>query len=385
MQAKLLKLSPNSRFHFGKSNVISKLKSDTNDQVYTDGSASLTDTDTFLRSDVLFSALVTNLSQIKPQNEVDSFVQAFEEGHIKISSGFYCLEKNRKNSQKEKAPEYIYLLPKPVTAPNYIDIEKYDRIKQIKKVQFVCLDTIHEKPDDWLLLGNVGISSGRRQTIDPNQKFFYEGDEPEEGDNDKENFKLFSKEVATHVGIHRPNDNAYGPFSVSYIQIPDYQEYDLAVHFYFLYEVIDQYRELFNLAVELLRYNGVGGERSSGYGQIGEVQDTEVNLNLGSDETNADSHPQITLSMVIPEQDEVENLLFYQFSKRGGRETPHGRLESVHMIHEGAILKKEIKGMVASIAPEASKAKYKRNGKCFSIPVNPIFTKREDKNESVHT
>ncbi|MCC5917631.1 MAG: type III-A CRISPR-associated RAMP protein Csm4 [Cryomorphaceae bacterium] len=278
MQAKILKLQPNSRFHFGKSNVISRLRveegaEEGNGQHYFDVSASLTDTDSFLHSDVLFAALVNNLAQVKSKEAVDKFVKAFEQGTIKISSGFYCLESNFEDQQLS---EYVYLFPRPVTAPNFVSIDNYDRIKQIKKVLFVCPDTLSTIPESWQLLGNIAVSAANRKRIDCEKTFVYEGDGVPEKKQRKTNFKLFSKGVATHVGLHRPNENAYGPYSVSYIQIPDYQELKLKVHFYFLYEVENQYKPDFELAGELLKYNGIGGERSTGYGQISGIDDANI-------------------------------------------------------------------------------------------------------------
>ena len=90
IKAVLLELTPNSRFHFGKASI--------------DANTALADTDEFLHSDVLFSALVNNLAQAKDKAFVDEFLAYFKSGAIKISSGFYCIK---------DGDNYEYLLPKP--------------------------------------------------------------------------------------------------------------------------------------------------------------------------------------------------------------------------------------------------------------------------------
>lgn len=370
MQTVILKLKPNSRFHFGKPAVTTPYPEDATDENKSpserlvDTSASLTDTDTFVHSDVLFSALVNNLSRVVPQQEdLGAFINAFEDGCIRISSAFYCLEDQAKTPSSGENP-YLFLLPRPVDAPNTIDITQYDRIKQVKKVQFVCPQTLTQAPKKWPIAGALAIhesSLNAFKRANPNHKPLNIND-----------IRLFHKQTATQVALHAPNEKAYGPYAVSYVQIADMRNTTgLGVHFYFMYELgaglSEKTRNLFNLAVNLLPFNGIGGERSSGYGHIEKVVFTDQTPAVPETHTKT----LMTLGMLIPQQQDLENLRAYQYSTRGGRRTANSRLKMVRMIHEGALANKALKGSIANISPEhASKKKpHLRYGKAFTISI----------------
>jgi CRISPR-associated protein Csm4 len=352
-KVKILKLKPNSRFHFGKP----LLDSDT----------SLTSTDTYLHSDVLFSALVNNLASVKSKEDVDSFIKAFNDGEIKISSGFYCLEK--------EGGDYTFLLPKPANAVNQVNIDDYDRIKQVKMVQFIDELLLSTPVADWnvdknIALSNVelrklGLSLTKDNTI---VKIVNKEEYP---------FKLFTKGLNTQVGLRSVKELdqeggekilvSKGPYQVEYIQISDLAYADLKVHFYFLYEILDNSLiDDFELAVALLAYNGIGGERSSGYGIIESIIEPKNIPSFIQEESRGSFY--LSLSKVIPENAlELNALKAYSHSVRGGRNTHDlGVLNSVRMINEGAVLTSSIKGKIVDLTPNNTK-EYLRYGKAFLI------------------
>ncbi|MCO7724396.1 type III-A CRISPR-associated RAMP protein Csm4 [Myroides odoratimimus] len=336
MKAKLLKLKPNSRFHFGKPMI--------------DSNTSLTDTDHFIHSDVLFSALVNNLSTIKSKEEVNQFIEGFESGAIKISSGFYCIE-NEKATDKQEP--YLFFVPRPVHTVNTVGIEEYDKIKQVKRVSFIDLPLLDKPITDWKVKANFAMDIASITKL---------------GISD-DDLSLYQKDIATHVGIRNKSEEEKvktgGPFKVSYISISDLKEYGLQVHFYFLYEVLDEkYESDFEIAVELLTYNGIGGERSSGYGRI-EAVETITSLPKRFMEQNNTTY-QLSLSKVVPNHEDISLLKYYTHSIRGGRETTMGTLKSVEMINEGAILQQGVQGNIVDISIEGNRS-YLRNGKAFCI------------------
>lgn len=293
----VLELIPNSRFHFGKASI--------------DVNTALADTDEYLHSDVLFSALVNNLAQAKDKVFVDEFVACFKNGKIKISSGFYCIKDGAR---------YEYLLPKPVTATNFI--EDYSKIKTVKKIQFIPTALWEVHPENWFK-GNV-IQT--KQAILP----------PKESFECIEN--LYNKEIVPNLVKHKPNDNAEGPFSIAVIQIPKINN-EISIHFYFLYEIIESLSEemksAFTYAVDMIAFNGLGGERSSGCGFVQDVNWDANECPVGFPPTGYTTN----LGLLIPKEDEFDNCLSYKLVTRGGRKAKEvERLKRVRMISEGAII-----------------------------------------------
>lgn len=370
MKIKILKLKPNSRFHFGKPLI--------------DSDTSLTDTDTYLHSDVLFSALVNNLASVKGEDEVNCFVKAFEEGKIKISSCFYCL----KGADKS----YTYLLPRPANAVNQVTLDDdYDEIKRIKKIQFIDSNLLGTNIKEWKVEGNCALSKQSLDMLNLNYKAKSEKAVSEiygkTSENKELRVRLFSKKLNTQVGIRNFKEETYtdngdetkklvskGPYQVSYIQITDLSEINLQVHFYFVYDIIEkELEDNFELAAELLKYNGVGGDRSSGYGKIESVETMENIPEIFQNKTNSSNY--LSLSKIIPNnQEELRIFKAYSHSIRGGRQTHDiGVLKNIRMINEGAILTDMAGGKLVDISPDNSPYKYKRNGKAFLLPLPETF------------
>jgi CRISPR-associated protein Csm4 len=296
----VLALRPNSRFHFGK--------------VSMDVNTALADTDEFLHSDVLFSALVNNLAQVKDKKYVDEFVTCFKNNQIKISSGFYCIKDEK---------QYHYLLPKPVTATNFI--KDYSKIKTVKKLQFIPTSLWETSPNDWF----ESDCNETKQVLIPNETNFESIEH------------LYKKEIVPNLVKHKPNEDAKGPFSLAVIQIPKL-DHSLSVHFYFLYEiskdVSEEMQKAFEYAVDMIAFNGLGGERSSGCGSVSAIN-WEVNQCPISD---IETGLKINLGLFIPTEEEFKNCQSYKLVTRGGRKAKSiSQLQRVRMISEGAIIKSE--------------------------------------------
>lgn len=296
----VLELRPHSRFHFGKASI--------------DVNTALADTDEFLHSDVLFSALVSNLAQNKDKKYVDEFVDCFTKNQIKISSGFYCI-KDENN--------YHYLLPKPVTATNFI--KDYSKIKPVKKLQLIPTSLWETSPNKWF----ESDCNETKQALIPNETNF----------DSIEN--LYKKEIVPNLVKHKPNESAEGPFSLAVIQVPKLDN-DLSIHFYFLYEInekiSDEMQKAFEYAVDMIAFNGLGGERSSGCGSVAAI-DWKVNQCPINDlETGLKTN----LGLLIPTEEEFKNCQSYKLITRGGRKAQSiSQLQRVRMISEGAIIKSE--------------------------------------------
>jgi CRISPR-associated protein Csm4 len=332
MKAIILRLTPNSRFHLGKA--------------LTDRNTALTETDCRIHSDTLFSVLVNNLAEIRPKEEVEKFVSAFKENKIRISSSCYCLK-------HDKQSKYIFLLPTPVTAHNLIDIDDYRKIKEIKKIQFICPSTIKNHPEEWKYNHNLALD------LDENLL---------------PNIRLFDNDMAIHVGVHQADEKAQGPFNIKSIQIADLSEYGFSVHFYLLYECDNEYKDNFELSVKMIKYNGIGGKRSSGYGNIDDVEFCEIEDDLFNSNGDGDTI-RMSLSKVIPSnKDQLNQFIYYTYSDRGGRNSKDGILKTVRMIDEGAIIcNSKCVDIIGDIVDLHQGCPYNRYGKCFSIPIPSFY------------
>lgn len=348
MKIKILNLKPNSRFHFGNISV--------------DSDTALADTDEYLHSDVLFGALVSNLSQIKPQPEIESFIEAFNNGNILISSAFYCIEKTALPSNDLN--KYLFFIPKPVTATSIIDQNNYDKIKGIKKIKFITNTTLKIKPENWKLKNSIGIDPKEYKEI--NDYAMPQGNfSPKE----EINIAFYNKISTPNVNIHLSNKNAGHPFVVTSLQINDLSHFGLKVHFYFLYNIKDESQHAnFEFATQLLAYNGVGGERSSGYGFIDGVRDAEY---IPSYFTSPDIDEfQMTLSKVIPEnKEELSNFSALDTSIRGSRNSEKGPFKKVRMINEGSVFSHNVVGKNEELGTEQI-----RYGKCISMNIPQMYS-----------
>jgi CRISPR-associated protein Csm4 len=353
MKAKILNLKPNSRFHFGRA--------------LADSDVSLADTDYCLHSDVLFSALVNNLATIKDRSCVECFINAFQEGKIRISSACYCL-------QKMDSGDLTYFIPKPVSLVNTVEQNDYEKIKLIKKVQFVTYELLNQEPKDWSTYGAFALDSETLDHLGFDKSYHALSKEAEV----RIALTMYSKVLNTQVALRSINKDGQskGPYHVSALQISDLSKVNLSVHFYFLYEITDaQFEDDFELAVSLLAYNGIGGERSSGYGQIESIS-TVVKLPDYFVSPTTDCHL-LGLSKIIPKDaQELSNMNAYTHTVRGGRHGRGGHLKSVRMINEGAVIQGKVLGCIKSISPEHEETPNYRNGCSFTIALPDDFKLR---------
>ena len=299
MKSVILSLKSGSRFHFGRLGI--------------DANSSLADTDEWLQSDVLFSAIINNLASTADEEFTNRFIAFFKDGSIKISSAFYCIQHE---------DNYEYLLPKPINATQFM--QDYTEIKPIKKIKFLSHRLWNICPQQWKEAGV--FTTDKRSVLFKCEK---NQDIP----------CLFQKTIIPNVVIHKPTMDSKGPIALSVIQIPELER-ETFIHFYFLYEISEnlpkEIKNAFRFAVELIPFNGLGGERSSGCGFVERVvwQDTPFPISEGicGLMTNA--------GLYIPTASEFENCLYYDYETRGGRKTRNnGTLKRVRMLKEGSIIR----------------------------------------------
>jgi CRISPR-associated protein Csm4 len=145
---------------------------------------------------------------------------------------------------------------------------------------------------------------------------------------------------------------------------------DLRIHFYFLLDCAEDFREgpLYRTlltAIHLLPETGLGGDRSTGCGLFEGVDTDDFEMNISAKNY-------ASLSLVAPDSaTELAKTEFYHTVLRGGRatRTEPQPLRMVRMMREGALLSPSVKGCLVDIAPTGSTQPFLRNGKAFVVPV----------------
>lgn len=335
-----LALRPGTQFHLGN-------------RVPFDQSV-LHDTDRQIHSDTLFSALVNIAAKI---GKADKLVEELQT-HNTLSSAFYLLE-NVNNS-------LVYFLPRP-TVPL---IDSGDTYKFIKQKAFVSLGVFemgmamnqwkHKTDSHELIAGKNWIATNKEIKELLSSKFDLEK---------IKNIKLFEIANIPQVRVHTTEEE-HNYYQVGNLQIADNSELfeNLQVHFYFLLKETPS--DVLQTVLNLLPHEGIGGQRSTGCGQILSVSVSETER---FNSLHGDSF--LALSKVIPTNEEVSQLgenSYYQTTVRGGRIIDNAqnlRLKQVRMINEGAVFENSIVGSVPDLRPEGKLDPYMRYGKAFLIQI----------------
>lgn len=289
--------------------------------------------DDFIHSDTLYSALY-HLSLLVGSDLKDDILS----GKILLSSLFpYYINDGR----------VVYFFPKPIL--NYGDLIKnldYTLRKDFKKAKFIPLE-IFEK------IINEGVDvEDLRNYLELAKKTRY----------------AMAKSVIPRVFIDRFSSNSdFFTFGVSY-----FSEGGL----YCLCSCDDALYEKLEGHLKLLGEEGLGGDRTAGYGFFEVTTDT---LEIEIPDTSAFS---LLLSLVFPSPDDFNFLdlsnSYYELVFRTGwfltNDGATGRRGGIWMFKEGSVLSSSntIKGSSPNVAPEFLKNKgveIYRFGFAFSIPV----------------
>lgn len=342
MEAVILKCRPGSRFHLG----LSAMRQN----------ETLTDTAEIIHSDVLFGAFINAVVQRFP-DDIQKWKVHFENGNIRFSSAFYCVE--HKGS-------FIYLLPKPVSLNSYkVSEHKEMEIahKQLKKVRFLSKGVWERQllPGEWFTANSQCI-------LPENRAVFLR----EEFGDVEPKFKLSEKADIPKVKVRKDSekDNLY---TQTDLVIMGNEE--MMVHWYFLWEN-DGLNEIEKSnairLIEQMAETGVGGERSTGCGHIEKVV-FDPAFAIKQDVTG---DLFASMSLIIPRETEKEHLLAYQVLQRGGMYYgADKRIKMVNALAEGTVLNKKNLGQIVDLS--TSEKKHWRCGISFSIPLPNVYNLKD--------
>jgi CRISPR-associated protein Csm4 len=129
------------------------------------------------------------------------------------------------------------------------------------------------------------------------------------------------------------------------------------------HDIFQKLKQLF----EFLREEGIGGERSLGYGRFN--AEYEENFKIPN---VADGEKYITLSLYSPkDQEELDNsAISYQLLRRSGWSIigeKHLLQKEVLMFSEGSVFHKPVKGRIVNVAPDGQKQAIYKCGKAFLV------------------
>ena len=235
-------------------------------------------------SDTFFSAICNEFVKLYDELDLDDYKDLFEEGKILITSLFPYVG------------EHLFI-PKPsiiVERQNAKEVE-YKNKKKMKKLEFIKISEFKHYLEC--------LKSG--------EPFVYDEKEYE--------FAKYSDVPKVALRIDDDNNKIYHVGAYSFKQ-------DSGLYFVAKFED-ESYVDQFENIIESLQYSGIGGKRSAGYGkfELYDVIELDDNL-LPSEETllellQSDGGYQMTLSLVSPDEDELEcdfSNSYYNLIKREG-------------------------------------------------------------------
>ena len=302
-----------------------------------------------IHSDTMYAALVSVLAKIGKEipNEADL--------GFTISSLFPFY-------QKDKQTDSIYFLPKLLkqTLPHS---KHQDIAKKIKKVKWLDKEFFQSH-----ILGNELFD----ENFNPENirgEYLTTKDFPDDD--------FIKSEVSPRVTVSRTGKEDAIPFYMERLFFKDYS----GMYFIALGDT-----KLLDIALEILKEEGIGTDRNIGNGFFEFDKDTDIQtIKFDLPESNY----KCNLSMYLPKsQEELNNVLnseniAYDFIKRGGWITtpPYGtfRKNSVNMFTEASVFssvktnKVTIDGKIVKLTPEVEYVDFEheifRNGKAIFIPV----------------
>lgn len=328
------------------------------------GKTSWNDSDDFIHSDTLFSAIINCYSLLYGSEKIEDFINEFITEKIKISSLFYSIDYYNSNENDGKI-KTINFLPKP-----FIQIKKFNGTnetedndnlnkKKIKKLKFVSLEVYKE------ILENFSSEDLISETdLFNNHKFI--SDEFCCNDNEliysfKNSFKTkiieTKNEIDRRTGqvkVRISNNEEKGQlFNEIDLVISEIVEENLKIkpNLYFIAEINSDFKQQFDASVRLMCDEGLGGERSFGKGSFRDIEINDFNWTLNNKIA-------INLSLVNPAPDEFnelkENIISYDSIIRGGWAENDLPKKKVRMLKEGSVFKNKVFGRLVEVRNEHS-------------------------------
>ncbi|GAB4316232.1 MAG: type III-A CRISPR-associated RAMP protein Csm4 [Geminocystis sp.] len=331
----------------------------------------LEETQERVKSDTLFSALITSYARLFGKKEVEDLLNQINQNpHLFRHSSTFIYHRNQ--------DKFTYYLPKPLLFPkNYPIKDDLAFTKTYKKLKHLPL-TIWQK---WY------------QKADFTQNDIEELTSKTQGKNNSHNYLAhqgvfdyqnnFEIKKNPKVAIDR-NDSSTNFYHTGFVQY-NYQDEKEYSGLYFLINFAENTKELeikICAALHLLAEEGIGGEKSSGAGRFTpewlelppQWQDV-INFNQG------DLYSLISLFWNSSISSEIIDKSYYEIQERGGWiGSPFSgrqlRRKMVRMFTEGSVFSTIPQGELADVTPSDFKKVHKvyRSGISLSLPIQVQLT-----------
>lgn len=334
MKVARIPLQPHSRFHFGQFRV--------------DNNVALSNTSEIAHSDTLFSALISSYYLLN--NDANELVDQFRRG-LKISSLFHYLKNDN---------FLIYLLPKPVFLDIYSIRDGNHKLRN--KIKYVShrVWQLGFDTSEWLdeskfkLIQNqqilITIEEFNRLNLKKNDFIFKIVDQP----------KNPIREVNNDPSIFYRADVEIGRLE------------NVEIGFYLIYDS-PEFDDLFlKIAINILAFSGIGGDRSNSGRNMGiPVFDEFIDLHIINNDILKTGY--CNLSLLIPkDQSELNMVNLFQTIFRGGANSGinNNKYLGIRMIQEGGLLFNEIEGKIVEIGLSDMNVQALKYGKSLYLPIS---------------
>lgn len=287
---------------------------------YREGAVDLTDT--IIHSDTIFSGIINCYALLYGNEKAKEMTALFLDGKtpFMVSSAFYFVDDE-------------YLMPRPLN----FSLERYtEDIKKDKKVKYISEGALLKGLEKLYIKGEFAFSK----------------------DIQKEIYKV---EERPRVVVDRFTNATHIYYSSCF-------RFNEGCGLWFYLDVEDGIKHEIESAIKLLADEGIGGERSYGYGQFDFSMDK-----IESGVENAEQY--MLLSLCIPnERDDLEKLKAYGLIERTGYISSPYLKSKRYMLHtmikEGSILGDKFIGNVVDNTPsDFDIHKVIKYGKAFLIPL----------------
>lgn len=333
------------------------------------GETSLEDSSELLHADTLFSALA-NVYALA-YGAAEEWIGHVRDGRVRFSSGLHCVE-----LPGREEPIYFVPLPQLRYATAGADGSAARRLRGVRYVSLGVLERIRagvasgeggdELPECSLdVLAFPRLAGGYACT----EKEL----EPLGGSVPVEPFAVVTSRPRLERRTLEVEDSFYHATALSFAPVPVAGGGVLRGHFYVLVDHSldgDAWRR-FVACTRLLADEGVGGERSSGYGALVETEIREAPAAF-----SGGSHAVfLSLAPTIPaDEDELSRALYYRLFLRGGgslglRGDADLHRRRVRMMREGALFRGRVAGRLVDVSPPRNERGHPVLRSGFSFPL----------------
>ena len=328
-------------------------------------------------SDQLFSAIFNNLITLYGTKKVETEIKDKLKETVFSSLNYGMVFTNITDNSCHE----ISFLPRPLASiRKQGEKENLQMDKRNKKIEFFSLDAFKLLNKSWRKeeeffdfdLSQLKIIGDKFACTSAEINFLNLTTQ------DMKDIKLFTQEAKPKVVVPRlcdSSEQSLGHFyyqeesEVNFIQIGNYL---ISPFMYFICQ--GEINSAIRAAIMLIADEGLGGKRSQGMGFFEKVQETEVDEKIFA--VKETSH-YLSLSSVFPQEEEVENVVYYKLVERSGyiysQQGRALRKKRVRLFEEGSIFKAKTRGKVIDVSPDWFKEhEVYLDGRAFLIPLGEV-------------